>query len=533
VAAGAFSGRKFEQPVSRQLYDEYRQVSASISPLPLTLAPGLVAYLDSFPYSCTEQLTSKGLAGMIVAQRPDLGRIKTEKGEDTASAFAALLGVLRSRQNEEGGFGLWEATHETHDFASVYAIHFLMEAKDRGQPVPKDMLEAGMRYLNQLAGTPPDNLFEARLRAYAAYLLARNGQVTSNYVAGIQQYLERRHAKEWQQDIAAGYLAAAYQLMKQDRQANTLITPLETSLRAVGANDAKSWRYEMYYVPAVRNAMTLYLLSAHFPNRAKALPPKALEALVAPVARGNFNTHNSALTLLALDTYVKAVGGDAKVAQMAIQEVLADGKARPLPLIPGLIAKGAVSQEAKTLRYENPSDLTGYYGLIEAGFDRQLPAKEIKDGIEVYREYVDAAGKPVTSVRLGQEIEVHLKIRAIKGDVYNLALVDLLPGGFEPVLQPAPAAAEGDGDSGNDGQPASGVAARFGSRGTTWAAESADIREDRIVLYGWANTNLQEFVYRMRATNAGTFTVPPAYAESMYERNLRARSLPGKLTVEK
>jgi uncharacterized protein YfaS (alpha-2-macroglobulin family) len=43
----------------------------------------------------------------------------------------------------------------------------------------------------------------------------------------------------------------------------------------------------------------------------------------------------------------------------------------------------------------------------------------------------------------------------------------------------------------------------------------------------------QEFVYRIKATNTGTFTVPPAYGESMYERSVRGRSLGAKITVEK
>jgi uncharacterized protein YfaS (alpha-2-macroglobulin family) len=136
-------------------------------------------------------------------------------------------------------------------------------------------------------------------------------------------------------------------------------------------------------------------------------------------------------------------------------------------------------------------------------------------------------------VRLGEEIEVRLKIRSLgRANVYNVALVDLLPGGFEPVMQPAPAPQEGESEGEQTAQ-APAVTSRFGMRGSTWPVESADIREDRIVLYGSATGTVQEFVYRMRATNAGTFQVPPAYAESMYERGIRARSLPGQLTVQK
>ena len=69
--------------------------------------------------------------------------------------------------------------------------------------------------------------------------------------------------------------------------------------------------------------------------------------------------------------------------------------------------------------------------------------------------------------------------------------------------------------------------------GGNWAMEYADIREDRVVFYGSASRSLAEFSYRIKATNAGRFSVPPAYAESMYERDLQARSAGGVLTVEK
>jgi uncharacterized protein YfaS (alpha-2-macroglobulin family) len=42
-----------------------------------------------------------------------------------------------------------------------------------------------------------------------------------------------------------------------------------------------------------------------------------------------------------------------------------------------------------------------------------------------------------------------------------------------------------------------------------------------------------EYRYRIRATNVGTFIVPPAYGESLYERDVQARSLPGKIVVER
>jgi uncharacterized protein YfaS (alpha-2-macroglobulin family) len=69
-------------------------------------------------------------------------------------------------------------------------------------------------------------------------------------------------------------------------------------------------------------------------------------------------------------------------------------------------------------------------------------------------------------------------------------------------------------------------------RGSGWAPDFVDLRDDRVVLYGSLSKNLAEYTYRIRATNAGKFLVPASYAESMYDRTLRARAVTGTVTVE-
>ena len=139
---------------------------------------------------------------------------------------------------------------------------------------------------------------------------------------------------------------------------------------------------------------------------------------------------------------------------------------------------------------------------------------------------MDAEGKPVTSVKVGQELTVRLKFRTIGRDlVPNVALVDLLPGGFEPVLNPVDAPSVTPAKKG-------AFVDRLGNVGG-WSVQYADVREERVVLYGTVNANVSEYRYRIRATNVGTFVVPPAYGESMYERDVQARSLPGKIVVER
>lgn len=53
-----------------------------------------------------------------------------------------------------------------------------------------------------------------------------------------------------------------------------------------------------------------------------------------------------------------------------------------------------------------------------------------------------------------------------------------------------------------------------------------------MIIYGSASTELQEFVYQIKATNTGSFVIPPAYGEAMYNRDIQAMSASsGKITV--
>jgi uncharacterized protein YfaS (alpha-2-macroglobulin family) len=68
---------------------------------------------------------------------------------------------------------------------------------------------------------------------------------------------------------------------------------------------------------------------------------------------------------------------------------------------------------------------------------------------------------------------------------------------------------------------------------SNWNPQHVDVRDDRIVLYGDVARNQSTFVYRIRATNAGTFQAPPAFAEGMYNRRITGLGLGGKLEIVK
>ena len=418
-----------------------------------------------------------------------------------------------------------------------------------------------MAYLQTLASSPSneqwgDELWGLRTRSYAAYLLTRETVITTPLLTSLRETLEKRYPKVWQDDLAGAYLAASYQLLKQERLAADL---MDRSV-ALLVKRGEMFNFDHYYDPLIRDAQVLYLLSRHFPERAKDLPVSVMAAMVKPIANGQFNTLSSAYLILAFDAYAR-VNNPAGLGKLSIASIDANGKQTPLDLPDNLIPRVAFTPESRKLRFANDADITSYFAVTETGFDKKPQTAEVRSGMEVLREYVDAKGKPVQTINVGDEVTVKLKFRAVdRAQVSSAALIDLLPGGFEAVLdtpsEPVPvfqspnngkggdegASDEegGDGEASNEGQRGDGGAppqhsnalAGLAGAQSSWNIEYADVREDRVVFYGAISKDVGEISYRIKATNAGHFVVPPAYAEALYERNVQARSASGQsLTV--
>jgi alpha-2-macroglobulin len=552
IKSGFFKSGKEDIEVKRTMHPEFRTLDASASSIPLGLAHGLVAYLEKFPYLCTEQLVSQAFPAIVLKNRPEFGYTHKKAGEN----LEKTISVLRSRQNADGAFGFWAANSHVSEYASVYAMHFLTEAKERGYAVPQELVSRGNRYLNSLSFGPVKTLSQARIQAYAIYVLTRNGEVTTNFVDTLRDQLDKtKETKKWKKDLTASYLAATYKMLKLDSKAEDLISGMKMG-HPVDPD------YDNFYDSLAHDSQHLYILGKHFPERFKKFSEGdiiCMQCIVNGISNNSFNTITSAYAILAMDAYAETVGEKA-VADIRFKEILEKGM-KELTKPKGLFPKVAFSGEAKKMRIESGSGYPTFWQVTMAGFDKSLPTKEIKEGLEVQREYRDLKGNVITSTALGAEIEVHFKMRSVKSGYHsNVAIVDLLPGGFEVVLEKSRPASkpeeqqaqpqeqptqrqeqgegderegEGEGEAVNehhDGGPR--WISPIGTDASTWQPDFVDIREDRVVLFGSVGSSAQEFVYRIKATNKGKYVIPPAFAESMYDRAVRARTLSGTMVVE-
>lgn len=540
LKAGTLRDETVEVKIDRDLYPQYRKLNTSISLLPLSLAHGFVSYLDDYPYLCTEQIVSRAMPAVVLGSRPEFGYVNASNGGDLSN----LIADLRARQNENGAYKLWPGGDYIDEFASLYAQHFLLEAKERGKSVPADLLSQGNNYLHQIAVRDGNNLTEERHAAYAIYLLTRQGQRTSAELSALQKRLEERYSKEWRGDLTAAWIAASMNLMKQDRDAEKLIRGIKYNVNSA----------ELYNDGMTRDAMLLYITARYFPSLLTQLSPDVLAQFATHINRGEYHTLSLGASLLALDAYATATGS--QTAKLSIHELLKDNSDRALKLPEGLFPSTSFTAQATALRFGDDSPLNAFYLVEQSGFERKPPTTAIKQGLEIIREYTDASGKTVTSAELGQELTVHIKFRGLGAQPFStVALVDLLPGGFELVVPPNPGHSsyhqgsmqpdadvqnnaddeEGEGDAGeyDTGESAAYNPCSICVNGTSAFMQYADMREDRAVFYVDASTDVREVVYRIKATNVGTFVLPPAYGEAMYDRNIIARSVTGTMIVSR
>ena len=177
-------------------------------------------------------------------------------------------------------------------------------------------------------------------------------------------------------------------------------------------------------------------------------------------------------------------------------------------MAPGVFARASLPVTVERLDISGAAPGGIYYTASESGFDVEVPTERVAEGIELDRVYLDAEGEPVERIRVGDELTVRLRVRSTGGLVRNVAVTDLLPGGFEIVTE--------------------SVRRHYGA----WSSDYLDVREDRLVYYGSFGERMVELRYRVKATSPGEFAAPAAHAAAMYHRSVRGRSEAGRLVVE-
>ena len=521
-----------------QMYPHFKRSEAALSGSPWAFATGLIQYLDVYPHGCTEQITSQTFPAVVLSTQPgiveqlrksDHQSATGAKKPDPHKTFERYLTQVRARQGGDGGIAMWPG-NQSDLFATTYVVSLLLEAKERKFAVPNDMLQRANVYLQtRLAESSPQD-YNWRVQAQAAYLLTRQGVVVSAALNNLNENLRNRVASARDDkerniirtDLGAVYLASSFQILKQEKLAQELLQPALKDL-IENTDPWRRWYWNYYYDPLVHRASTMQMIALHFPNLIKQLPMDFWTRMAGAIRDNSYQSLSAARILQAVDAYAAAATQSAS-GKVGLSAIDRSGKAKIIELAQQIVlANVAVPLDAAKLKLSNGGELPLFYSWAESGYEMNTPKEAVSKGIEIIHDFLNDKGNVINEAKVGDEVTVRVRVRATDRNVLEqVALVDILPGGMEPVLT-APS---------DDDAPDMPIWRRRLGGNSTWQIEYADIREDRVIFYGTVNNNMTEVTYKVRATNVGEFVVPSAYGEAMYERRIFGRSAGANFKVK-
>ncbi len=459
------------------LYPQFARVQTSTSPYPVPILQALTLFVEKYPYYCTEQLLSAAFPSIFLPEDPAINAILSP--ERRKERLSLALASLAARQASSGYFSAWGDSSWGSDWISVYAGDFLVSMKEKGYAIPSGLEHDSMNWLESYASTSPSSKEDATLKAYAAWVLSRNGVVTSGIVGTLVPWLDK-YNKGWEKELTGSFIGACMRSMMQDEAALRLINAWEPSNS-----------YNFPFTPITSRALYLSVLAQTFPKELNA--PKAIaiqEELVASLTSNPYNTFEAALGIRGL--MARAITDFSTTEQV-------------------LTGQEAANFTQFSVKQENPF----YWMISREGFqtDPFLPA--IQNGMQISKTLsAQDATALKDSTTLGENIWVTLTANAYGDPVDDVAICDLFPAGF--TYQ----------DTSNTPLP------ETLGKNPKLSVAYTQVYEDRICIFTALGTESGTFSYSLRAAYPGEFVNPAATMEAMYQPALAARSIASKIIVK-
>ncbi len=468
---------------------------------PVVQLGGALEALLTYPYGCLEQTVSGAFPLLYFPEMVEPGVTNSGSAEGPQGIVnAAILRVL-SMQTANGGFGLWPGS-PVYPWGSLYAGHFLLEAKNAGYSVPDDRLSAwrnwvrgrlDMALVSDVDAAGADWQQDMEERAYACRLLALAKQPDAGWAARLEEVKDRLNYP------ACANLAAALIAAGEPRSATELLERLGLPPLDVPRRDSGSLS------SPIRDAALLLSVWLEIAPDSPQVPP-----LVDFIQRGMTNglwssTQENSASLVALGQYMRQLARQPQAYKATMSAV---GVA-PVPFDSAAAFRWTFTNGVETLQLHNDGPGRLYYRVRYEG----VPATDILPegdvGLTVRREWYDANGQRLENpeVSQGQLVVVKIIVNTQSRQLDNLVITDLLPAGFE--IENAALAT---------------------SQRPSWIKEVrpwwgyVDMRDDRLLIFSRAIDGEVEYYYSVRAVTPGEYVVPPVSAAGMYDPSTWSRN---------
>lgn len=488
------------------------QIKLEVSRIPSVDISRRFDFLYNYQHHCTEQLTSKALPLLFIAQ---FKTIDTREAEKIKANVQEAIRQIYARQLPNGGFVYWPGNAVADEWISSYTGMFLTLAQEKGYAVHANVLNKWKRFQRAAAQNwrmPQEannwQQWQSELQqAFRLYTLA---------LAGAPEYGAMNRMKEQPGlSIQAKWrLAAAYALTGKMKPAEELVYNAETTVIPYSSMN------QIYGSSDRDEAMILETLLLM--NRERDALQQA-KVVSKNLSQENwFSTQSTAFALMAMGRLAEKLSGSLDFTWTW------NGKQQPAVKSAKAVFEKEISTSPKsgTVAVKNQGKGALSVDLITRTqlLNDTLPA--ISDNLRMDIRYASMDGKPmsVNDIRQGTDFTAIASISNTSGttDYTNLALTHIIPSGWEVYNErmtvPEAEPQETTDSSGN-------VSGQYTYQ---------DIRDDRVLTYfNLRRGETKIFTIRLQATYAGNFILPSVQCEAMYDVNVQARSKAGRTTVSR
>jgi uncharacterized protein YfaS (alpha-2-macroglobulin family) len=411
------------------------------------------------------------------------------------------------RQLYNGAVTLWDGEGTEDWWATIYAAHFLIEAKKAGFDPDNSLIETMLGYIaNRLKKKEMIIYYYNRNQnkkiapkevAYGLYVLALAGrpQVSSmNYYKSNPQILA----------LDSKYLlSAAYAVAGDKKSFNSLLPGAFSGEESVPQTGGSYYSYVRDEAIALNALIDVDPSNSQIPEMAKHVSGKLKQ-------RYYLSTQERAFSFLALGKLARASGKSDVTADIKV-----NGKT--IAKINGNNWRGDKNAlKGTNVELVTSGNGTLYYYWQAEGISATGSYKQEDNYIRVRRKFYDRYGREITGNTFSQNDLVIVGImleNAYSTDVENIVITDLLPAGFEienPRTKEIP--------------------------GMDWIKNAStptalDVRDDRIHFFVDLTRDKQMYYYAVRAVSPGQFKMGPVSADAMYNGEYHSYNGAGLIKV--
>ena len=468
------------------------KATLAIGPIAQINAPGLLAALDSYPYGCTEQVTSKALPLLYFDQVAQAMNLKGADNirERIAEAVAAIL----TNQSAEGAFGLW-SPGSGDMWLDAYVTDFLSRARSAGFAVPDLAFRQALDNLRNQVNFAADFDSGGESIAYALMVLAREGAAA---IGDLRYYADVK-GDAFGTALAQAQLGAALASYGDQTRADAMFRRAGSRVQDLMTTEPEQ-TFRADYGTNFRDAAAVLTLAVE--SGSQVLDRDTLTSRLTTDV-GVLSTQEATWALMATNALIDRPSDDG---------ILIDGQPPSGPLVKVLDGTTAPVTVANTGTQPTQVTVTSY-GVPD------VPEPAGGNGYAITRTYYTLGGEAASldGVKSGDRLVTVLEITPFGRGEARLMVNDPLPAGFE---------------IDNPNLISGGALASLDWLGLEGEAEHSEFRQDRfLTAIDRSDSQAFRLAYVVRAVSPGTFHHPAASVEDMYRPTFRAHSDTGTLTI--